>query len=66
MKNSSTLDWAAKLLLIFAGLNWGLVGVAGVDLVAMLFGGLPWLAKTIYILMGLSAVSWLYCVCKSK
>ena len=48
-------DWVAWILLIIGGLNWGLVGLFNFDLVAAIFG-LGWLAKLIYILVGLSAV----------
>ncbi len=45
------------LLIIVGGLNWGLVGLLDVDLVASLFGGRQaTLAKLVYILVGLSAV----------
>ncbi len=33
-----TLDVVVAVLLVIGGLNWGLVGVAGTDLVAALFG----------------------------
>lgn len=45
----------ALVLLIIGGLNWGLVGLADKDLVAMLFGtGV--LAQIVYVLVGLSAI----------
>lgn len=47
---------AAYLLLWIGGLNWGLVGLFGFDLVQALFGGMPALAKLIYVLVGVSAV----------
>ncbi len=43
-------------LLIIGGLNWGLVGFFQYDLVAALFGGDSMLARTIYSLIGLSAI----------
>jgi uncharacterized membrane protein YuzA (DUF378 family) len=42
-------------LLIIGGINWGLVGLFKFDLVAAVFGGLPYLARAIYILVGLAA-----------
>lgn len=50
------LDWVAMILLIVGGLNWGLVGLLGVDLVAVLFGQGTLLARIVYILVGLSAL----------
>ena len=46
----------AFVLLVIGGLNWGLVGVGGWDLVALVFGAGSILAKIVYILVGLSAI----------
>lgn len=54
--NSKWLHMSAMTLLWVGGLNWGLVGLFGVDLVDMLLGGMPALANLVYILVGLSAV----------
>ena len=43
------------VLLIVGGLNWGLVGLFGWDLVAALFGAGSIPARLIYILVGASA-----------
>ncbi len=43
-------------LVIVGGLNWGLVGLFGVDLVATLFGTDSLLTRVVYGLVGLSAV----------
>lgn len=44
------------ILVIIGGLNWGLVGLANFDLVAVLFGAGSFLARAIYIIVGLSAL----------
>ena len=44
------------LLLIVGGLNWGLVGVFGFDLVAALFGEMSILSRIVYTLVGASAL----------
>jgi uncharacterized protein len=49
-------DVIVAVLLVIGGLNWGLVGFFGVDLVAALFGPGSPLARTVYALVGLSAV----------
>ena len=49
--NSITL-----LLLIVGGVNWGLVGLFGFDLVAALFGEMSPLSRVVYTLVGASAV----------
>jgi len=51
-----TIDIIVAALLVVGGLNWGLVGFARFDLVAGLLGDGTWLARIVYILVGLSAV----------
>lgn len=51
-----TIDVVAAVLLVVGGLNWGLVGIAGFDLVKALFGAIPFLQNTVYILVGLAAL----------
>lgn len=51
-----TLGMIALVLTIIGGINWGLVGVVNLDLVALIFGFMPLLQKIIYILVGLSAL----------
>jgi uncharacterized membrane protein YuzA (DUF378 family) len=46
----------AMVLVLVGALNWGLVGAFNFDLVAVLFGKLPIVAKVIYILIGIAAV----------
>lgn len=53
MKN---LDIFVALLLVIGGLNWGLVGLAGFDLVASIFGSGAWLSRMVYALVGFSAL----------
>lgn len=43
-------------LLVIGGLNWGLVGLFGFDLVAALFGDMSLLSRAVYTLVGLSAL----------
>jgi uncharacterized membrane protein YuzA (DUF378 family) len=59
-----TVDWIAVVLLIIGGLNWGLVGVAKIDLVDLALGSVAWLANIVYILVGLSAIWMIYMVSK--
>ena len=44
------------VLLIVGGLNWGLVGVLGFDLVAAIFGQMSLLSRVVYALVGVSAL----------
>jgi uncharacterized membrane protein YuzA (DUF378 family) len=43
------------LLVIVGGLNWGLVGFFGFDLVATIFGTGSLLARAVYVIVGASA-----------
>ena len=49
------LNVTALVLVLIGGLNWGLVGLFGFNLVAALFGDTSWLTRIVYILVGLAA-----------
>jgi uncharacterized surface protein with fasciclin (FAS1) repeats len=49
-------DVIAAVLLIIGGLNWGLIGVGGPDLVASLFGEASGMSRLVYGLVGVSAL----------
>ena len=50
------MDVIAAVLLVVGGLNWGLVGAAGIDLVATLFGVMTPLTRVVYVLVGLAGL----------
>jgi len=50
------VDFVAVLLVVIGGLNWGLVGLFKFDLVQAILGGVPILARLVYIVVGLAAV----------
>ena len=50
------IDVVAAVLLVIGGLNWGLVGTAGIDVVAALLGVMSPLSRTVYVLVGLAAL----------
>ena len=52
MKSLGTVAWA---LLVVGGLNWGLVGAFGFNLVSAIFG-MGMLANIVYMLVGFAAV----------
>lgn len=56
MRKLNALDWIVLILVIIGGLNWGLIGLLGFDLVASIFGEMSLLSKIIYDLVGLSAL----------
>jgi len=56
----NALDWIALVLLIIGGLNWGLVGLFGFDLVAAIFGPMTAISRIVYVLVGLAALYAIY------
>ena len=58
-RNMTAIDWIAMTLLIIGGINWGLIGLFNIDIVATFFGEMTMLTKLVYSLVGLSA---LYCI----
>lgn len=52
--HKSKIKGISKLLIIIGALNWGLVGLLNLDLVALLFGKKSLAAKLVYTLVGLS------------
>ena len=55
------LDKTASILLIIGGLNWGLYGLADMDVVAYLPG---FLATIVYALVGVAALYQIYKLAK--
>ena len=53
---ASTGGIIAMVLLIVGGLNWALVGLFDIDLVALIFGAMTVPTRIIYVLVGLAAV----------
>jgi uncharacterized membrane protein YuzA (DUF378 family) len=58
------VDWIAMVLMIIGGINWGLVGLMNIDLVATLFGEMSNASRVIYALVGLSALYSIYTLSK--
>lgn len=54
------VDWIAVALLIIGGLNWGLIGLFDINLVALVFGEMTTAARIIYTLVGLAALYDIY------
>jgi uncharacterized membrane protein YuzA (DUF378 family) len=51
-----TIKLIALILVIIGALNWGLVGLLSLDLVAAIFGYMSLLSRIVYTLVGISAV----------
>jgi uncharacterized membrane protein YuzA (DUF378 family) len=50
------MDVLAAVLLVVGGLNWGVVGLTGSDLVGALLGELSPASRAVYTLVGLAAL----------
>jgi len=50
------LHMVAFVLLVVGGLNWLLVGLLDLNIVAKVLSGMPAVLKIVYILVGLSAL----------
>lgn len=53
---TKTLHWIALILTVLGAINWGLLGAFEFNLVSALFGQFPYLARLIYILIGLAGL----------
>lgn len=53
----SAFQKISLLLLVIGGLNWGLVGLFGFDLVAALFGEMSLVSRIVYVVVGASALA---------
>ena len=67
------MSYVAKVLLIVGGVNWGLIGLGMLlgggmyswNVVSMIFGFMPALEALVYLLVGVSAVMYIFgCRCK--
>ena len=51
--NTKGFDYAALTIAIIGAINWGLIGLFKLDLVAFLFGDMNLFSRIIYALVGL-------------
>ena len=52
----NAIKLTAYVLVIIGALNWGLVGLFDFNLVTFFFDEYGWVTKTIYIVIGISAI----------
>jgi uncharacterized protein len=50
------IDLVAAILVIVGAVNWGLVGAAHTDLVALLFGAGSIMSSIVYVVVGLAGL----------
>lgn len=49
-------EWTVFTLVVIGGINWGLVGAFNINVVDLVFGGVPVVTTVVYVLVGLSAL----------
>lgn len=55
-ENLTVLDRTVLILMIIGSINWGLVGLAGFDLVGFIFGTMSVLSRVVYGFVGLAGI----------
>lgn len=60
------LKTVSKWLVVVGAINWGLVGLMGLDLVQMLLGTWPGLVRVVYLLVGAAGVWGAYAMLTKK
>jgi len=53
---TAVIGIVALILLVIGGLNWALVGLFNLDLVAAIFGDMSVLSRVVYVVVGLAAL----------
>jgi uncharacterized membrane protein YuzA (DUF378 family) len=66
MYKLSLVDKISFILVLIGALNWGLLGLLNFNLVSFIFGSIPFLARAIYILVGVSAVNIIVFIFRNK
>jgi uncharacterized protein len=70
MKKNNPVDLIALILVIVGAINWGLVGIMNFNLVDALLGvdvlGTAWVAKIVYILVGIAGLWMIYLATNKK
>ncbi len=51
-----TIQKIALVFTIIGAINWGLIGLFDVDLVAMLFGEMSMLSRIVYTIVGITGI----------
>ena len=66
MKEMGALDWVVFALLVVGALNWGLVGLANINVVELILGSIPILLRLVYVLVGVAGLYKIYKVLMAK
>ncbi|MBU3128697.1 DUF378 domain-containing protein [Clostridium tagluense] len=66
MYKLNMIDKLSFIFVLIGALNWGLLGLLNFNLVSFIFGSVPFLARAIYILVGLAAVNIIVFIFRNK
>ena len=56
MRGLHYVDWIAMILMVIGGLNWGIFGMAGYNVIASVFGVTTMVTRVLYMLVGLATL----------
>ena len=56
MRKLNAIDWITLILVIVGAVNWGLIGLFDIDLVATLFGQMTFMSRLVYAIVGIAGV----------
>ena len=59
LNSRGTLNWIAWALVVIGALNLGSIGLFDVNLVALIFSGMPVLGRAAYVLVGVAGLYFL-------
>lgn len=48
--------WVCAILLVIGALNWGIIGIFGVNVIERMFGMMSGITRIIYVLVGLAGL----------
>ena len=54
--NTKILDLIAMILVVIGAVNWGLIGIANINLVTLLLGTIPILVQIVYVVVGIAGL----------
>ncbi|MBZ9635240.1 DUF378 domain-containing protein [Clostridium sp. FP1] len=66
MYKLNMIDKLSFIFVLIGALNWGLLGLLNFNLVSFIFGSIPFLARAIYILVGLAAANIIVFIFRNK
>ena len=66
MYKLNIIDKLSFVFVLVGAINWGLLGLFNFNLVSAIFGSVPFLARAIYILVGLSAANIIIFILRNK